>query len=625
MAGEYMREVKFRIGNKRFPITLVEEDKVIQVRFNYNPTILAEVKTMQGARWHPDDKIWTIANSPRNRFNIEYLTGGNPYAWYDRELEPFTPSREMLYKHQIEMAAMICTYRRLIIAAEMGTGKTLAMIEAMEQSSHTDWWWVGPRAALYSVQLDFQKWKSKVTPRFLTYEELKKTILAWPKGKKPPQGVVYDESSRIKNHTAERSKAALHLSQAIKMEWGDEGWVVEMSGTPAPKSPLDWWHQCEVACPGYLKEGDPMKLQKRLAIIEQRENITGGVYPHLVAWKDDERKCADCGKLVEDVSHDLSMGGHTWQKSINEIEKLYRRMKGLVYVKFKKDCLDLPEKQYKIIECKPSRETLRLASIIKEQTSKAAQALILLRELSDGFQYDTKEIGSQTCPTCKGTRTWMAPFDKHNPELPIGDAEINSGHVEIAYREEACPTCSGVGEVIKYARSVLEVESPKETALANLLEEYEDVGRVVIYAGFTGSIEKCIKVVSKENWQFIRVDGRGWTSSIGGSPTELLEIFQSGQKKFDRLAFIGHPASAGMGLTLTASPVNIFYSNDFNYESRAQSEDRIHRLGMDLNRGAMIIDLVHLETDRYILDNLKKKRRLQDITLGELNAVHFDK
>jgi SNF2 family DNA or RNA helicase len=99
---------------------------------------------------------------------------------------------------------------------------------------------------------------------------------------------------------------------------------------------------------------------------------------------------------------------------------------------------------------------------------------------------------------------------------------------------------------------------------------------------------------------------------------EMLKIFQKQVDHANRVVFVGHPGSAGMGLTLTASPTIVYWSNDFNAESRIQSEDRIHRAGMDVNRGATIVDLIHLPTDLLVLENLKKKRELQNITFGEL-------
>lgn len=93
-------------------------------------------------------------------------------------------------------------------------------------------------------------------------------------------------------------------------------------------------------------------------------------------------------------------------------------------------------------------------------------------------------------------------------------------------------------------------------------------------------------------------------------------------RKIDqRIVFIGHPGSAGMGITLTASPTIVYYSNDFNAESRIQSEDRIHRPGLDVNLGATIIDLIHLPTDIKVLDNLQKKRDLQSMTLGDMKEA----
>ena len=104
-------------------------------------------------------------------------------------------------------------------------------------------------------------------------------------------------------------------------------------------------------------------------------------------------------------------------------------------------------------------------------------------------------------------------------------------------------------------------------------------------------------------------------------PVDPLTAFQDELEDFPRLAFIGQPGAAGMGLTLTASPSICYYSNDFNAESRIQSEDRIHRPGMDVNRGATIIDLLHLPSDRTVLENLKAKRKLQDMTLGALTEA----
>jgi len=80
--------------------------------------------------------------------------------------------------------------------------------------------------------------------------------------------------------------------------------------------------------------------------------------------------------------------------------------------------------------------------------------------------------------------------------------------------------------------------------------------------------------------------------------------------------------SGGMALTLTESRMSVFYSNDFSTEGRIQAEARIHRIGMDMNKGCTIVDLVHLPTDERVIKVLKANRRLELMTLGELQEAY---
>jgi hypothetical protein len=646
--------IKVRQGGYYYPITITPESGKLFLNFPYNEKLKDEIKVMAGARWNPDRKEWSITNNQRNLFQLRFLAGGNPYAKYDQPHKKFTPRRHWMMPHQIEMASFISTVKTGIFACEMGTGKTLTMIEVLEQSGHRDWWWVGPRNALFAVKNEFRKWEicdvcvkprkqtrvhaglvldpctcpvflnhNCVVPRFLSYEELVKEVSGWPKDKIPPQGFVEDESSRNKNPTSQRSMAGQAMADAIREHWKDDAWVCEMSGSPAPKDPSDWWAQCEIAQPGYLREGDIRKFTNRLSLIEQRESqITGGTYPHRVTWFDNPLKCKICGQLNELGNHNLAGGGHVFQESKDEVSYLYQRMKGLVCVKLKKDCLNLPDKQYEIIELEPTAEMIRCASIIQAKCPTTIQALTLLRELSDGFQYKDEDIGqTQTCPRCHGTRvenvmTYCGPPDEEEHwmiEQSLGKT-IPEGMYEP--RPMACDHCSGTGEISRLVRQANFVPTPKEAALNDQLDLHEDVGRIVIFAGFTGAIDRVVGICKKAGWDTMRCDGRGWDSTIPGSPERLLEKFQESSP--NKIAFIAHPASGGLGLNLTASPTIVYWSNDFNAESRIQSEDRIHRPGMDLNLGARIIDLICLKSDMLVLNNLKRKRRLQDMTLGQM-------
>lgn len=646
--------VKMRAGKFYKPVTITRVRDRLEMKFPYSKELLADIKMMEGARWHgfdsPPRKLWTVADSDRNRFTIAYLSGQNPYAPYDGPLIE-AQTRRQVYTHQLDQFRHKITRRYAVIGSEMGTGKTLAAIEAMEwflqNLGFDDQLWIGPRSALYSVQLEFEKWKSIVRPQFYTYEGLRKLVDQWPSGKPAPRVVIFDEASRLKNPTSQRSQAARHLADAMRREYNRECAIVLMTGTPAPNNPGDWWNLCEVAQPGFIREPNLNKFKERLAIIEMRDGLTGA-YPHLVSWRDSEKKCHKCGQPEEDESHsdyNVALGegfGHPFKPSVNEVAHLYKRMSGLVMAKFKKDCLDLPEKQYQIRRLKPSQAILNAARLVQAKAPTTIAGLTLLRELSDGFQYTEVESGTVVCPVCRGDRTQEDHYDKNDPDNYPSPQEIAKGYrliekmddfghpidefdaglaLDMAVRVVACRCCSGTGEIVSYSRDTKQVPCPKEDELKSILDEYSEVGRVVVYGGFTGSVERCVQIAQKCNWSFIRVDGRGWHSDIEGDTLQLLRLFQYAQDRFPRVAFIGQPGAAGMGLNLTASPVICYYSNDFNAESRIQSEDRIHRPGMDKNRGATIIDLVHLPTDEWVLNNLKKKRQLQAMSLGQLKEA----
>lgn len=629
------------------PVNIKKEGDRLFFKFGFNKPLMEEIKCMEGHKYHGYDesnprKVWSVLDSEHNHFQLAYLAHPgrndpeNPYYWYDLPLTDREPMRPV-YSHQRDLFKHGFTRHYCIFAAEMGTGKTLAAIEVIEASGADDVLWVGPKPAIVSVKLEFSKWRCRVQPRFVTYEGLKKLIAEWPAGKRPPQFVVFDESSRLKNPVAQRTQVARHLASAVRKEWGLKGYVIEMSGSPAPKSPVDWYSQCQIARPGFLREGSIEKLKKRLAIIETRESFAGGgSYPHLVGWRDDAKKCDVCGLYADAETHSSSVDvfgesptNHKFIPSVNEIDLLYRRMHGLVMVKFKRDCLDLPDKVYRVVELRPSQSMVNAAGAIGAKASSAVVSMTLLRELSDGFQYVETPVGIEACELCRGNKEVECPNygDREPTEAELAAGQYEDGVPVVAtVKWERCGKCMGSGIQERLERTAQQIPTPKEGALRDLLEECDDVGRIVVYGGFTGSIDRCCQIASNAGWKIIRVDGRGWWSDLPvNGPESMVKAFQRELGEWlsndFKIAFVAQPGSAGMGLTLTASPMIVYYSNDFNAESRIQSEDRIHRPGMDLNRGATIVDLICLKTDMKVLDNLRRKRRLQDMSMGELRAI----
>lgn len=673
-------EIKLRTGGYFYPATTWIEQGRRFLQFGYNKGLLEEIKAMEEAKYHGFDpinprKLWSIPITERNEFQLDYLKGGDPYAPYDEKLdyslvptERFNAARQKTYalmSQQRTMIAHFLTRHYAIAASEMGTGKSLAAIITMEIASkiwwetfkeEMSWWYVAPKSGLLAVQREVNIWRANVPNlQFMTYQGLVKKMKEWSAGRRAPGGIILDECSKVKNPTAQMTQAAMQVAGAIRQEWRDNGYVIEMSGSPAPKSPLDWWAQAEVARPGFLKEGNIHKFKKRLAVIELRKGFDDGVYPALVTWRDNPMKCQLCGKFRNDPVHFEGMMAetHNFVQSKNEVEGLYKRLNGLVTVHFKKDCLDLPDKHYRVIEVKPKPNTLRAASLIAKTARTTIQGLTLLRELSDGFQYKNEENGTQVCPLCKGESEIA-----HQSELPntcesckawvqdemnlmmlrdsygATDEQIESGQLSGLIAQFCgthapktcdgritCPTCGGLKEIAKFRRTIIEVPCPKDEAYKDLLEEHEEVGRIVTFAGFTGSIDRCVKMALRNGWHVIRMDQSAIRiMAPDGQPVEVQDfqsMFQDWKADYPRVAFIAHPRSGGMGLTLTASPTIVYFSNTFNAEDRIQSEDRIHRPGMDVNLGATIVDIFHLPSDRKVYENLRVKREMQSMTLGE--------
>lgn len=555
-----------------------------------------EIKAMKGAKWHGFDddakKMWSVKDCQRNRFQLRYLRGENVYAHFDRPVEEHEYTRP-LKEHQKDLANRGLTYRYQIFAAQAGLGKTLAAQEIIERSGEPCWWWVGPKSSIPNIQREFKRWDyTGPEVLFLTYEEMTKRVNDVERDPNLlPGGVIFDEATRLKNPAAERSVAAQKLTDWIRDCKGVYGYAILMSGTPAPKSPLDWWSLCEIAWPGFLKEGDLKAFDRRLSILTTQE-MGGQTFDQRVTWRDDERKCDTCGALNE--THDNT---HTWKPSKNEVAYLFERLKGLVVVKWKKDCLDLPPKRYRKIKVKPSSSMLRAASAIKDTSVNAVTAMTDLRCLSDGFMYTEEVSGSKKCTYCQdGT---VVDYDEERRPITVD-----------------CPACGGTQEVNAMTRSVREVPCPKDQVVCDVLKECEPKGRAVIFAAFTASVDRVCRICREEGWDVVRLDGRGYhVVKADGSlvKTHGLDYWEGDAPK---VAFVANAISGGQSLTLTKANLAMFYSTDFRPEFRQQAEERIHRLSQESE--CTIVDVIHLPTDERALEILLDNRRLEVMTLGDV-------
>lgn len=125
-----------------------------------------------------------------------------------------------------------------------------------------------------------------------------------------------------------------------------------------------------------------------------------------------------------------------------------------------------------------------------------------------------------------------------------------------------------------------EAEHPKQAntakldALADIVDDYviETGKKLVVFARFRSEI------AAIEN--LLRVKGVKYGSIYGDVPqAERGGIVEDFQTNPDTKVFVAQIQTAGLGITLHAASVAVFYSLDFNYANYAQALARIHRIG----------------------------------------------
>ena len=153
-------------------------------------------------------------------------------------------------------------------------------------------------------------------------------------------------------------------------------------------------------------------------------------------------------------------------------------------------------------------------------------------------------------------------------------------------------------------------DSKRMDALKEVIEEHD--GKAIIWSRFRYDIQQITKMLNE-------TFGEGCAASFyGDTPDdERQRIVEKFQDKNSKLKFfVGNPATAGYGLTLTEADLVVYYANDFNLETRSQSEDRAHRIGQKNN--VTYVDLITDGTiDEKIVTSLQSKIDISAKVLGE--------
>lgn len=534
-------------------------DKYFNVYFSYDIKTLDKIRAVDGRKWQPRLKCWTV---PVNIFNYNILQEILPQPiqidksvldWYlankhEQQVIPVDKINDWEfktrpYKHQRDTFEWAIMRKSGCLFLECGTGKTKVMIDVMQFL----FYYKSIKRALVVVPLSVvNSWKSELAIHsnitdyeILTDMPMKKRIeilngtdkklyiINYDAVKNMEEDIkckkfdlcILDESTYIKSYKAQRTKALINISSSIPMRFC-------LTGTPFGQRVLDVYSQLKFACPQSFSE----------SWFAFRNN-----YCELGGYQ---------GKEI------------TGNKNMPELES---RIRNVAKVYRKVDCLDLPPKIYETRTCE----------MVGDQKTAYKEML----------EYLFTIINKDTVVNVTSVLTQMMKL-----------AQITGGFVF----SNNTALADGTLQVLK--------DNPKLKLLEETLEEIS--GKVVIFCKFRHDIE-LIKLKL----------GGSCVEFTGDVSEENREAAIKKFNQDSSCMYFLATSAGGYGLNLQIAHTVVFYSHEWSVEKRCQMEDRVYRSGQ--KEAVTIIDLFCTRDgkqtiDGYVVAACKEKR---DITSALVDAI----
>jgi SNF2 family DNA or RNA helicase len=241
------------------------------------------------------------------------------------------------------------------------------------------------------------------------------------------------------------------------------------------------------------------------------------------------------------------------------------------YMVKKSDCLTLPEKNYRRAYFELTRK--------QEEEYERVKEMFLISLLSD-----EERIGSAAI-----YRTFTALQEVTSGRRILTPPDASIKH-EPFFRNPR--------------------NNPRIDALLGVI--FRMSGQIVIWCKFAHEISDVAAVLTEDYGADNVTEFHGALSQSVRNAN--LEKFQAGAR-----FFVANKACAGYGLNLQFCSQAIYYNNDWDWATRAQSEDRLHRIGQEAD--VDILDIcADSKIDERILACLNRKESLADWFRRELKS-----
>jgi len=328
--------------------------------------------------------------------------------------------------------------------------------------------------------------------------------------------IIADESQRIKNPKAKRTKAALKLAAKAKFKR-------ILTGTPATRAPFDLWSQFAFLDERILNIPSYRAFCCRHAVMASGSDYEMIAIKQKIKQKIKRQYLNANQEMIERlvnkrtpliVKRDVN-GAPMYLK----LEEIQQKIEQHSFRVTKEECLDLPSKIY----------------------------TQMFFELTTQQQKIYNEL-------------------KYKLRLILDDDTIQP-LIKLTALQKMSQVCSGYFITQEGSTEKIEGANPK----LQLLEEKLNGTPTIIWSIMRQESNDIVTVCKKLQLNYVEYHGE----INDKDKAEAIKKFQDGTAQI----FIGRQQSAGLGLTLTAAQEVIYYSNSFNLEHRLQSEDRAHRIG----------------------------------------------
>lgn len=160
-------------------------------------------------------------------------------------------------------------------------------------------------------------------------------------------------------------------------------------------------------------------------------------------------------------------------------------------------------------------------------------------------------------------------------------------------------------------------DNPHVAAFFRLLQRRIGDEKVLVYCKYTHEILTLRDLLARDN-------GPSSVVTLYGDDSIVKRAHNVDAFKGPAQFMVANKTCAGYGLNLQFCHNVIYYSNDWDYSTRIQSEDRVHRLGQD--NDVHIYDLVcQYSLDVRIQESLQRKEALLNNLKNELTDADKDR